>query len=112
MTQYSLNVNGSSDVGKLTWNSNGTLQKLAITNPFNSLNDQTCTNTFDDLARISTNTCSPSAFSQSFSYDPFGNISKSGSASWLPNYNNSQNQYLQGWNGVAYDPGGNGNLRR
>ena len=32
------------------------------------------------------------------------------SASWLPNYNNSQNQYLQGWNGVAYDPGGNGNL--
>ena len=45
-----------------------------------------------------------------FPYDPFGNISKSGSASWLPNYNNSQNQYLQGWNGVAYDPGGNGNL--
>ena len=32
------------------------------------------------------------------------------SASWLPNYNNSQNQYVQGWNGVAYDPGGNGNL--
>ena len=109
MTQYSLNVNGQSDVENLTWNPNGTLQKLAITNPFNSLDNQTCTNAFDDLARISGNSCG-GTWGQTFSYDPFGNISKTGSATWLPNYNNSQNQYVQGWNGVAYDPGGNGNL--
>ncbi len=52
MTQYSFNVNGQSAVGNLTWNANGTLQKLAITDPFNSLDNQTCTNTYDDLARV------------------------------------------------------------
>ncbi|HEV2401025.1 MAG TPA: RHS repeat-associated core domain-containing protein [Candidatus Sulfotelmatobacter sp.] len=47
-----------------------------------------------------------STWAQTFSYDAFGNISKSGSASWLPSYTNSKNQYLQGWNGASYDNNG------
>jgi YD repeat-containing protein len=108
MKQYSLNVNGQSLVGQLNWNSNGTLGQLAITDPFNSADNQTCTDTYDDLARVSGNNCTPSVWAQTFSYDPFGNISKSGSISWQPTYSTaSNNQYLAGWNGVSYDPDGN-----
>src|SRR5208337_5020462 len=40
MTQYKFTVNGSSVTGNVTWNQNGTLQQLAITDPFNSANQQ------------------------------------------------------------------------
>ncbi len=113
MSQYSFNVNGQSAVGSLTWNANGTLQKLAITDPFNSQDNQTCSNTYDDLARLSGNNCG-SVWTQTFSYDAFGNVSKSGSISWLPIYNSpandnvtSNNQYKSGWNGASYDANGN-----
>ena len=106
MTQYSFNVNGQSDVGTLQWNTNGTLKQLAITDPFNSLDNQTCGYAYDDLARVAGVSCG-STWWQTFAYDVFGNISKSGSDSWLPNYNNPQNQYVQGWNNVSYDPSGN-----
>jgi RHS repeat-associated protein len=107
MTKYTLSVNGQSEVGTLSWNANGTLGQLAITDPFNTQNNQTCTNTYDDLARISGNSCG-STWAQTFSYDPFGNISKSGSISWQPTYStSSNNQYLSGWNGVSYDADGN-----
>jgi len=105
MTQYSFNVNGQSAVGNLTWNANGTLQKLAITDPFNTQDNQTCTNTYNDLARLSGNNCG-GAWAQTFSYDAFGNVSKSGSISWQPSYNNAANQYQSGWNGVSYDKNG------
>jgi RHS repeat-associated protein len=106
MKQYSFNVNGQSAVGKLTWNANGTLQQLAITDPFNSQDNQTCTYTYDALARVSGDNCG-SAWAQTFSYDAFGNISKSGSISWLPTYNSPvNNKYLTGWNGVSYDANG------
>ncbi len=103
MTQYSLNVNGQSAVGTLQWNANGTLQQLAITDPFNSADNQTCTNTYDDLARLSGNNCG-SAWAQTFTYDPFGNVTKSGSVSWLPGYNSATNQYTLG--GTSYDNNG------
>jgi RHS repeat-associated protein len=103
--QYSFNVNGQSAVGNLTWNANGTLQNLAITDPFNSQNNQSCTNTYDDLARLSGNNCG-GAWAQTFSYDAFGNVTKSGSISWQPNYNNATNQYQSGWKGVSYDANG------
>ena len=45
MTQYSYNVNGNSVIGKLTWNPIGTLASLAITDPFNSADAQSCTYT-------------------------------------------------------------------
>ena len=107
MTQYSFNVDGQSAVGNLTWNPNGTLGQLGITDPFNSQDNQTCTYSYDALARIGGTSCG-SIWAQSFSYDAFGNISKSGSISWLPNYTNTTNQYQSGWNGVSYD--GRGDL--
>jgi hypothetical protein len=111
MTQYSFNVNSQSETGTLTWNANGTLGQLAITDPFYSADNQTCTNTYDALARISSNSCTSSGWAQTFSYDAFGNISKSGSISWQPNYNNVADQYQSGWQGisgkVAYDASGN-----
>jgi RHS repeat-associated protein len=114
MTQYSFNVNGQSAIGNLTWNTNGTFQKLVVTDPFNSLdNNQTCNYGYDDLARVNSANCG-SKWAQTFSYDPFGNVSKSGSSSWLPIYNSpandsvtANNQYKSGWNGVSYDQTGN-----
>ena len=111
MKQYSFNVNGKSAVGNLTWNSNGTLQQLAITDPFNSQDNQTCNNTFDALARISSVSCNNgTAWGQTFAYDAFGNVSKSVPSgatgiSWLPGYNTSTNQYTLG--GTTYDINGN-----
>ena len=108
MTQYTFAVNGQSVIGKPTWNANGTLQKFQVTqDPFNSANVQTCNYGYDDLARISSGNCG-SAWGQTFSYDSFGNIAKSGSSSWMPNYSNpSNNQYQPGWNGISYDANGN-----
>ena len=113
MTQYSFNISGQSAVGNLTWNPNGTLQKLAITDPFNSQDNQTCTYSYDDLARTGGANCG-SAWAQTFTYDAFGNITKSGSISWQPIYNNptndglpADNKYKTGWNGASYDQAGN-----
>src|SRR5206468_1540266 len=72
MTQYKYTVNGSSEIGNLTWNANGSLKTLAITDPFNSGDAQTCNYSHDDLARIASASCG-SPWSQTFSYDPFGN---------------------------------------
>jgi RHS repeat-associated protein len=104
MTQYSFNVNGSSVVGKPAWNSNGTLLTLDITDPFNSANQQNCTYGYDALARVNSVGCG-SAWAQTFTYDPFGNITKSGSISWMPGYNTANNHYTLG--GTTYDNDGN-----
>jgi RHS repeat-associated protein len=104
MTQYSFNVNGQSAVGKLTWNANGTLQKLAITDPFNSQDNQTCTNAYDDLSRVSSNSCG-GLWAQTFSYDAFGNLTKNGTSAWVPGYNGSTNRYTLA--GTSYDNDGN-----
>ncbi len=71
-----------------------------------SLDNQTCTNTYDDLSRVSSNSCG-SLWAQTFTYDAFGNLSKSGTSAWQPNYNHPLNQYQSGWNGVSYDTNGN-----
>ncbi|HWY53095.1 MAG TPA: RHS repeat-associated core domain-containing protein [Terriglobales bacterium] len=104
MTQYTFAVNGQSVIGKPTWNSNGTLQKFQVTqDPFNSANVQTCTYGFDGLARVNSVGCG-STWAQTFSYDPFGNITKSGSSSWMPGYD-ANNHYTLG--GTSYDADGN-----
>lgn len=91
MTQYQFNINGQSDTGALTWNANGSLGKLAITDAFNSSDTQTCTYTHDDLARIASTNCG-SAFSGTYTYDAFGNLNKSGTYSFQPTYSSSTNQ--------------------
>jgi RHS repeat-associated protein len=110
---YTFSVNGKADAGTLTWNTNGTLGKLVIADALNTSDSQTCTYTHDDLARVSGASCSSSpAWSQTFAYDAFGNISKSGTSSFLPSYTFSNgaitNQFysIPGIS-VAYDKNGN-----
>ncbi len=93
-------------IGNLTWNANGTLQTLAITDPLNSANSQTCSYGYDDLVRISSAGCG-ATWSQTFSFDPFGNISKSGTGTFQPTYN-TMNRYqsLPGFT-PSYDATGN-----
>ncbi len=110
MTQFKFTVGSpaQSQVGNLTWNQNGTLGSLAITDPFNSANTQTCAYAHDDLARLASANCGAAA-SQTFSYDAFGNISKSGSPyAFQPTYNAATNRFAT-IPGItpAYDANGN-----
>jgi hypothetical protein len=102
MTLYQFNVNGQSVTGVLTWNANGTLQKLNITDAFNAANTQNCAYSYDDLARIASGNCG-SVWAQTFSYDAFGNITKAGSSQFQPGYNYQTNQMSSG---ASYDANG------
>jgi len=108
MTQYSAALAGGTISGSLTWNPNGALRQLVIVDPFNSADAETCNYGADDLNRVSSVNCvngSTNIWSQNFSYDAFGNITKSGSISWIPGYNTTTNQYALG--GSSYDANGN-----
>jgi RHS repeat-associated protein len=104
MTQYSAALNGGTVSGTMTWNPNGSLKTLAIADPLNAADTQTCNYAADDLSRLASVNCG-SVWAQTFSYDPFGNISKSGSINWLPGYNSSTNRYTLA--GTSYDADGN-----
>ena len=105
MTQWSSVAGSNNQTGNLTWNANGTLYQLAITDTADSGNNQTCTNMYDDLERLSQNFCSGSpGWSQSFTYDAFGNI-KTGNATFTPSYA-SNNRVLPS-SGFSYDGMGN-----
>ena len=107
MTKYTFAVNGQSVVGTLTWNSIGTLETLAITDPFYGAGNQTCSYTHDDAIRIAGANCG-SSWSQTFSYDAFGNVSKSGTVSFQPTYSYLTNHMTQvGSSTPAYDANGN-----
>ena len=69
---------------------------------------QTCNYVHDDLTRLASANCG-SAAAQTFSYDPFGNISKSGSPyAFQPTYNSATNRFatLPGTT-PSYDANGN-----
>ncbi|MGH9514302.1 MAG: hypothetical protein ACRD3P_01310 [Terriglobales bacterium] len=92
MNKFQLTINGTAMHGDPTWNPNGTLGSLAITDPFNPKDVQTCNYGYDDLARLASVDCGASIWQQNFTYDPFGNITKNvpnGSAglSFQPGYN-------------------------
>jgi len=108
MTQYKFNVNGSSLTGVLGWNSDGTLATQNITDAFNSANTQNCSYGYDDVARLTGANCG-SAAAQTFTYDPFGNIDKSGSPySFQPTYSSSTNRMTNIAGFVpSYDANGN-----
>ena len=107
MTQYEFTVNSQSVVGKLTWNSIGTLEDLSVTDPFFSGGNQSCAYTHDDLSRIASANCG-SVWSQTFSYDAFGNLSKSGTISFQPTYSYLTNRMTQvGSSTPTYDANGN-----
>ncbi len=63
--------------GALTWNPNGSLYTLGITDTNQAANNQTCTYQRDDLARLSNADCGSGKWGQGFTYDAFGNIGKS-----------------------------------
>jgi hypothetical protein len=108
MTQYQFTVNGTSLTGALGWNANGTLQTQDITDGFNSSDIQNCSYQYDDIARVVSANCG-SAAAQTFSYDPFGNINKSGSPySFQPTYSTSTNRMtVVGSFSPTYDNNGN-----
>ena len=112
------NVGAQQITHGLTWNPNGTLSSLAITDPVNS-NNVSCNYTRPVSrvpatmlsGRVTQVTCG-TEWAQTFSYDSFGNITKQGTIAWNhPYYVNSQNnqssnQYVQG-GGISYDVNGN-----
>jgi RHS repeat-associated protein len=111
LTQYKFFVGTPTVTGNLTWNANGTVQTLALTDGFNAANTQTCNYTYDDLTRIKTANCG-TPWNQTFSFDPFGNIAKSGTSSFAAGYllaDGSTNNRIQSLPGVtpAYDTNGN-----
>ena len=107
MTQYKFSVNSQLLTGNLTWNANSTLHTQAITDALNSTDTQTCNYLYDDLTRIASANCG-SVWSQTFSYDIFGNISKSGSASFAASYNPATNRISTvGGFTPTYDANGN-----
>lgn len=109
MKNWTFQVGSDSETAALTWNPNGTLQQLAIVDGFNSAGSQTCTfgtasgNGYDDLGRLISASCG-SVWGQTFSYDQYGNLTKSGSSSWDPGYNPASNHYTSG---TTYDNNGN-----
>ena len=115
MTNYTFAVNSVSLSGALTWNPNGTLQMLATTDGFNSSGTQTCKYNdisaavpgYDDVGRLIRVNCG-SLWSQTFSYDQYGNATKppGSSISWNPGYNLANNQYAAS-SGATYDLSGN-----
>jgi RHS repeat-associated protein len=107
MTEYEFAVNSQSVTGTLTWNSIGTLAGLAVIDPFNSDDAQTCAYSHDDERRIASVNCGL-VWSQTFSYDAFGNINKSGNSSFGATYSTSTNRMtLIGSSTPTYDANGN-----
>jgi RHS repeat-associated protein len=115
MKQYKFNVGTQNVTGNLTWNPNGSLGTLAITNPLNSLDTQTCSYTHDDLSRISSVGClngSTHRWDQTFTYDAFGNINKAvptggTGTSFHPTYDTSKN-WITALPGITPVTDGNG----
>jgi RHS repeat-associated protein len=117
MKTYKFTVGANNENGTLTWSPNGTLKTLAIVDPWTSGNNQICNYTYDDLIRLTNADCG-TKWSQTFTYDAFGNISKSGSSSFQAGYlpstgaPNNRIQSLPGctpiWNpSNNYDASGN-----
>lgn len=116
---FSMGATPQTQTGTLTWNVNGTLQQLQTSDQINAANSQTCGFGYDDLIRITSANCG-SVWSQTFGFDPFGNLSKSGSSSFLPTYTGTAgtstlptNQYYSipgGASGVSNYYDANGDL--
>jgi RHS repeat-associated protein len=83
-----------------------------ITDPFNAANTQNCTYSHDDLVRLASVNCGASTWQQNFTYDPFGNITKTvptgGTGnSFQPSYSATTNHISTvGSASVTYDANG------
>ena len=106
LTQYKFTVGttvgSNTDTGTMTWNQNGSLATLGIVDQIPGTHDtQTCNFTHDDLARISSADCG-SSWNQQFTYDAFGNITKTATVgtSFQPTYSTASN-WITGLPGVT-----------
>jgi RHS repeat-associated protein len=117
MASYAFTVGSTPTTmtGTLLWNQDATLRQLIISDGFNAGGTQTCnygTSTvmgYDDLGRLLNVNCG-SIWQQTFSYDEYDNITKSGSSSWACSacYNTNTNQYNSILSGqISYDTNGN-----
>lgn len=91
-TQYQFYVGPANTKGVLSWNANGSLGSLAITDGFNAGGTHTCSFSYDDIARLTVDNCG-AVWSQTFSYDQYDNLTKAGSSIWNPGYNAANNRY-------------------
>lgn len=112
LTNYTFKVGTTSDVGALTWNKNGSLASLRITDTVPGTTDsQTCSYKHDDMVRIASVNCGNSIWRQNFSYDPFGNIDKDSTGytglTFNPSYSIATNQFTSlGAPTTVYDEDG------
>jgi RHS repeat-associated protein len=105
MTSYATTVGSQTANYALGWNTDGTLNQLAINDPFNSANSQTCNFTYDERTRIKSTSCG--VWAQTFNFDAFGNTTKSGNQSFNPTYNQATNRINGGGYSTSYDANGN-----
>jgi hypothetical protein len=83
------------------------------TNRINAADAQTCNYTYDDLTRIKSVDCGASKWQQNFSYDAFGNITKTvptggTGISFTPGYAPTTNRFTSVPGGTpTYDANGN-----
>ena len=101
MTQWSSIAGSNTQTGTLTWNANATLQRLVISDTYNSANSQTCNYSYDDVVRLVGANCG--SIASTYSYDRFGNITKNGNWIFNQGYDTSTNHVL----GFTYDGMGN-----
>jgi hypothetical protein len=124
MTQWVFTVGSANETGVLTWNPIGSLKTLAITDGFHSVGTQTCnmgnstpSMGYDDRNRLLMYDCGSGGWGQTFSYDPYNNLTKaviSGrtGTTFNPGYNTlsgcspCNNRYASGY-GASYDSNGN-----
>jgi RHS repeat-associated protein len=114
MKTYQFNIGSTPKTvgGTLGWNPNWSLGSLIITDAFDSADAQTCDYVHDDLSRLSSVSCG-TTWGQSFSYDAFGNISKTGSITFAASYllaNGTRNNQEQSVSSCVPTYDANGNL--
>jgi RHS repeat-associated protein len=110
VTTFKNVVTGSSaftDTGTLGWNPNGSLHTFGWVDGNNTTLNQSCTYSSDPLNRIAAVNCG-SPWGQTFAYDAFGNVTKTGNGgtSYMATYNAQTNQVASGVT-ATYDANGN-----
>jgi len=118
MTGWTFQVNSVQETATITPNPNNTIKSVAITDGFNADGTITCsynsglvTGTgYDDLGRLIGHSCTGigGTWGQSFAYDQYDNITKTGSGlpSWNPGYSATTNHYTC----TGCTTGSNGNV--
>ncbi len=104
LNQYSFTGPAYTVTGVLTWNTNGSIGQFQYTDSVDTAKNQTCTFAADDLQRVSSVSCG-TPWAQTFSYDPFGNIKKTGTISYLPTSYSATNKPTG--IGATFDNNGN-----